>query len=330
MRYTISTMDRRQKVRVSVLFVVVVAAALIQTQRQSLLDWWHLRGYAAPAAVAQIATEDTMTSKARQLLYINHPQITNGSAFAKNCPKGSEKTVVLGCYIGNDSGIYIYAVSDARLNGVEQVTAAHEMLHAAYRRLSSSERTKVDAELTDFYEHDLTDQRVKDTIAAYQKSEPNDVVNEMHSVFGTEVANLPDSLERYYAQYFTKRSVVTGFTADYQAEFTDRQAQITAYDSELSDLKSQISSNEAELDRRRSALDSQSARMDAERSSNQISAYNADVDSYNQAVNEYNALLTSTKAQINQYNDIVAKRNGIALEEQQLAQELSSSSLPKQ
>jgi uncharacterized protein YdaU (DUF1376 family) len=330
MRYTITSMNRSKKTRLVTLLVLVVAALVLQTQRQPLLDWWHLRGYDAPAAVAKIATEDTMTAKAKQLLYVNHPKITNGSDFTKNCPKGGEKTVVLGCYLGNDGGIYIYAVSDARLNGVEQVTAAHEMLHAAYRRLSTPERTKVDAELMDFYKHDLTDQRIKDTIAAYQKSEPNDVVNEMHSVFGTEVANLPAALTKYYAQYFTDRSVVTGFTASYQAEFTGRQAQIAAYDTQLSGLKAQIDANQDILDNQRSALDTQSARMDSERSSGQISAYNADVDTYNAAVNSYNALLGTTRAQINQYNDIVAKRNAIALEEQQLASELSSSSLPKQ
>jgi nitric oxide reductase large subunit len=214
------------------------------------------------------------------------------------------------------------------LDGVQQVTAAHEMLHAAYRRLNSSERTKVDAMLTDYYEHSLTDQRIKDTIAAYKKSEPNDVVNEMHSVFGTEVANLPTPLEDYYKQYFTNRATVTGFTASYQAEFTSRQTLIAQYDAQLKALKQQIDTSNDELTKQNTTLDAQAKRMQTERSSGQIAAYNSEVASYNQAADSYNALLGATKAMINQYNDIVEKRNAVALEEQQLSQELSASSLP--
>jgi hypothetical protein len=309
--------------------ILLVLTLLVLLGHQSFFDWLRLRNYTAPAAVAALASEDGMTDKARHLFYVNHPAITSGKDFTENCPVGTEKTVVLGCYIGNDRGIYVYAIADERLNGVEQVTAAHEMLHAAYRRLSSSERSKVDAMLTDYYEHGLTDERIKDTIAAYKKSEPNDVVNEMHSVFGTEVVNLPAPLEQYYAQYFSDRSKVTSFTANYQNVFTSRQAQVAAYDSQLNSLKQQIDASSAQVEQEKASLDSQNRQLQAYRSSGQISLYNASVPSYNQAVNAYNAKLSTTKTLINQYNDIVAARNAIALEEQELVGELSANSLPK-
>jgi hypothetical protein len=314
-----------QLITVTILLLVVVAIGL---GRQSILDWWALRGYTAPANVAALGTQDTMTSKARHLLYVNHPVVASGKQFTGHCPAGSEKTVVLGCYVGNDAGIYVYQVTDARLNGVEQVTAAHEMLHAAYRRLSSGERTKVDAMLTDYYEHGLTDQRVKDTIAAYKKSEPHDVVNEMHSVFGTEIAELPAPLETYYRQYFANRAAVTGYTASYQAEFTDRQAKVAAYDTQLKTMKQQIDTDQAALDQQKSQLTRQAQQLDSERSGGQIGEYNAGVASYNHDVQTYNALLAATKDLIQQYNGIVDARNALALEEQQLTQELSANALP--
>lgn len=298
-------------------------------ERQSVLDWWHLRGYTAPVPVASLASDDTMTPEAQRLFYVNRPNITNTSAFTSHCPAGSEKTVVLGCYVGQDAGIYVYAVSDERLNGVEQVTAAHEMLHAAYRRLSSSERKRVDAMLTDYYEHSLTDERIKGTIEAYKTSEPNDVVNEMHSIFGTEVPNLPAPLEAYYRQYFTDRSKVTAYTASYQGEFTSRQTQVTAYDAQLQTLGKQIDANEAQLNQQKASLDQQNARLQSLRSSGQFAAYNSGVAAYNRAADTYNALLGQTKDMISQYNDIVGKRNAIALEERQLTQELTASSLPQ-
>lgn len=319
---------RGKKLQFGVLVVLLILLGGIITKRQAVEDWWKLRGYTAPAVVAQLATEDTMTAQARHLFYVNHPDITTGSAFTSHCPAGGEKTVVLGCYIGNDDGIYIYNVTDPRLAGVEEVTAAHETLHAAYARLSGGERTKVDAMLMNYYEHGLTDQRIKDTIAAYKKSEPNDVVNEMHSVFGTEVPNLPAPLEQYYRQYFTDRAQITGYTAQYQDEFTSRQAAVAQYDAQLKGLKQQIDAGETALGQQKSALDSQSAQLQRERASGQVAAYNNGVAGYNAAVNSYNDLLVATKNAINQYNGIVEARNAVALEEQQLAQALSAGSLP--
>lgn len=319
---------KSKRFQLAVLGVLLLLIIGVLVGHQQFVDWLRLRNYTAPAAVASLASQDTMTAKARHLFYVNHPDITTGKAFTDNCPAGGEKTVVLGCYVGNDNGIYIYAVSDPRLNGVEQVTAAHEMLHAAYHRLSSSERNKVDAMLLDYYQHDLTDQRIKDTIAAYRKSEPHDVVNEMHSVFGTEVPNLPAPLEAYYKQYFTDRSKITAFTASYQSVFTGRQAQVAAYDTQLASLKTQIDTNNTDLERQKASLDAQDQQMQSYRSNGQIAAYNASVPAYNQAVRSYNAELNDTKNLINQYNDIVNARNAIALEEQALVKELSANSLP--
>lgn len=319
---------RAKRVRIGVLVVLLALLAGALWQWQAVSDWLKLRGYTPPAAIAALASDDTMTPAAEHLFYLNRPVVTNSSVFTANCPTGSEKTVVLGCYISGDRGIYIYAVSDSRLDGVEQVTAAHEMLHSAYRRLGNGERKHVDAMLLDYYNHGLTDQRIKDTIAAYEKSEPDGVVNEMHSVFGTEVADLPSGLQTYYRRYFTDRAKVTAYIARYQNEFTSRQRQVEAYDVELKSLKAQTDTVEASLREQKASLDAQSQRLQAYRDSGQIAAYNATVPAYNQAVDNYNASLVDAKKLINQYNDIVNMRNAIALEEQQLAGELSADSLP--
>src|SRR6185295_11567695 len=102
-----------------------------------------------------------MTPDTRRLFYVYHPVLEDKQAFNSHCTD-SEKTIVLGCYISR-TGIYLYDVTDSRLNGVEQVTAAHETLHAAYERLSSSERKRVDG-LTAQAFAQVTDQRIKDTI----------------------------------------------------------------------------------------------------------------------------------------------------------------------
>jgi uncharacterized protein YukE len=313
-----------------VLLVVWVAlVCLLFVKFQDISDWFKLRGYKPPTLVSQMVTQDTMTDYGRKLFYVNHPAIASKANLNDKCKTGGtggEQTIVLGCYNKDGSGIYVLSVTDPRLTGVEQVTAAHEMLHAAYNRLSPSERDKVDAMLEDYFKT-VTDQHIKDVMAAYQKSEPDDVVNEMHSVFGSEIADLPAPLEQYYQQYFINRHAVTSFAAQYQSEFTSRQATIASDDTQLASLKDQIDAMEADLNSQQNALKAQRTELDNLRGSN-VSAYNAAVPGYNQSVDAYNSEVEQVKGLIDQYNQLVIERNGVSFEEDQLSKALSSDVAP--
>jgi hypothetical protein len=324
-KYVIQSSRRpgRRLLALCLTFVWLGLVLVALVNRQNILDRWKLHNYTAPAAVAQIAAQDTMTSYARKVFYVNTPALESKATF-KQCPANGEQTIVLGCYRGGQNGIYLLSVSDARLAGVEQVTAAHEMLHAAYDRLSTKQRAAVDAMLEDYYQHDLSDARIKATIDAYKQTEPNDLVNEMHSIFGTEIASLPAPLESYYQQYFTNRQAVASFAAQYQAEFTSREDTVKADDAQLASWKTQIESAEADLKAKRADLDAQSQRLQAERSGNNISAYNAGVPGYNASVNAYNADVDSLQALVSQYNSLVQARNAVAQETEQLTNEINS------
>jgi len=314
--------------RVVTLVIVVIWCGLLglaALNRQNIIDWWLLRNYQAPVAVSTLATQDTLTSYARKVFYVNHPLVDDKVSFATTCPNnGGEQTIVLGCYHGNQAGIFLLSVNDPRLDGVEQVTAAHEMLHAVYDRLSSKDRTKVDAMLMDFYQHGLQDQRIKDTIAAYKKSEPHDVVNEMHSVFGTEVPTLPSQLETYYQRYFVNRAAVAGFATKYQSEFTNRKTAVSQADVELAQLKAQINASEADLPTKQAAITSEQSRLLGLKNSGNISGYNAGVPAYNRLIDSYNAEVHDLQSLVDQYNTLVGNRNAIALEQDQLVNELKT------
>ncbi len=304
---------------IAVSFLYVIA-----WQRWNVVDAIKLYHYQAPSQVVNLSTETTMTTYARHVFYVNHPQVQNKSDFNLSCKSYGEQTIVLGCYHPNQNGIFVYAVNDSRLNGVQQVTAAHEMLHAAYDRLSTSERSHVDAMLLDYYAHDLHDQRILDTIASYKKTEPRDVVNEMHSVFGTEATNLPAPLENYYKRYFTNRAVVVALANSYQAEFTSRQQAVASDDLQLKTIKAQVDANNRSLTVQHAALETQLAEMNAERSSGNIAAYNANVAVYNTGITSYNQLVDQTSQLIASYNQLLVARNKLALEVNQLDQAISS------
>jgi chromosome segregation ATPase len=213
------------------------------------------------------------------------------------------------------------------LAGVEQVTAAHEMLHQAYDRLSSKDRTHIDALLADYYQHHLTNQAVKDKIDGY----PDDAavrVNEMHSIFGTEVRDLTPELETYYQQYFTDRAKVVSYAESYQGEFTKRQQDIAAYDQQLSSLKTQIDSSESDLQSTQTSLGNERQLIARYPKSKDPSGYNALVQSYNLMVDSYNNKIATTKQLISRYNDLVTQRNAIAVQESELQQALNSQLTP--
>jgi len=310
------------KYLVLILWFVALAAAYANVQ--NIKDWIKLRGYTAPPAIVSLADQDSMTGYGRKILYVNHPQILAKDSFTNFCPSSTaEQTIVLGCYHSGQSGIYLLNVSDARLNGVEQVTAAHEMLHGAYERLSNKDRQNIDAMLLNYYHNGLTDERIIKTIDDYRRTEPNDVVNEMHSVFGTEVQNLPAPLENYYKRYFNNRQQIAAFAARYQSEFTSRQAAVATYDKQLLSMKQQIDNLESDLKSKQQAINDQQQYLTNLKTSN-VNAYNAAVPSFNAAIEAYNSEVQQVRSLINTYNQTVTTRNAIAFEENQLVKDLSA------
>lgn len=318
---------RTSRLLVGVLVFWAIIALIFLANQRAVLDWAQLRGYTPPANIAALASATSMTPQAKHDFYVNHPTVDTKKVFSGHCNFTREQSIVLGCYKGNQQGIYVLSVTDPRLHGVEEVTAAHEMLHAAYDRLSAKERAHIDTLLQDFYKTQVSDPRIKATIDQYRKSEPNDVVNEMHSIFGTEIAQLTPELNTYYAQYFTDRAKVVSFAAAYSNEFTSRQQQVAAYDAELKDIKATIETNTAALDQEQANLQTLRGQLDGERGSDPAQ-YNRDVDSYNARVNAYNSKIVATRSLITQYNDIVTARNALAFEEQQLVQAISGNSVP--
>jgi uncharacterized protein YukE len=311
--------------------LLVVILALVGTvfwQRQAISDWIQLYGYEPPSRIAALADQTTMTAGAEHLFYLNRPVVASKTEFASFCTN-PEQTIVLGCYHSGQNGIYILSIANkSELNGVMQVTAAHEMLHAAYDRLSPDEKLRIDKLLQTYYDGVLKNAAIKAEIDAYRKTEPGQLLNEMHSIFGTEVANLPAELESYYVQYFTNRRAVVTQAESYQAAFRKREAAVEAYDIQLSNLQAKISHNEALLTAEGKDLAVARAQLDASKSSGDIASYNAAVPTYNSAVRTYNALLETTKQQIAQFNAIVSKRNALVVEEQALVKQLSGESLP--
>ncbi len=306
----------------SVIIVVSIFAALVAgvIQRQALYDWWRLKDYQPSQEIEELAAQTTMNDHGKRLFYIQHPTLADKQAFNQHC-RENEHTIILGCYISRQ-GIFLYDVTDERLVGVEQVTAAHELLHAAYERLDSGERERVDSVLREAY-NQLSDVRIKKTIATYEARKAN-INNELHSIIGTEVADLPDTLEEYYRKYFTDRSRIAEYSKKYEAVFTQQKTKIDQYDTELTELKKDIEERQNNLSMQAQAIKNERDQLNKLLSSNQTEAYNNGVQAFNDKVQEYNAEVKKVRDMITRYNNLVKERNDIAVEERELLKSLDS------
>jgi hypothetical protein len=301
-----------KRLQVVLLLTLVVLLGVLGAKHQALQDWWRLRGYTPPSMVVQLANQDTMNAYTRHLFYLNKPQLpTTVASFRKVCPE-NEDTIVLGCYHPVQNGIYIYAVQDQTLAGIQQVTAAHEVLHAVYARLSNAARSRLDSELESYDTNGLSDPTVKAEVALYRKTEPGSVYDEMSCTFGTEISHLPAALNQYYAQFFTNRQKVVGYAQQYQAQFTVRQQQIAMDDAQLTSQRQQITNLQDELASANNSLDVQKAQLQQMLSGGQVTTYDSAVAGYNTQVDNYNTELGQLKLTITSYNQLVATRNVLA------------------
>lgn len=208
-----------------------------------------------PDHVAAIAAATGMSQEGELIYRASTPQIEDDDDFNEHC--SIEGGAVLGCYY--EGTVYVYAVTDERLAGTVEVTAAHEMLHAAYERLSSDERERVDALVDAAIAAIPEDDPVFEDLELYAPAQHAD---EWHSRLGTEFADLSPELEEHYARYFVDR-----------AKVVELHAQATAL---FNELRAQIDALVAEIDALDPVLDARIASYEAA-----IAAYNADVDAFN-------------------------------------------------
>ena len=287
---------------------VVVAAPWDAQRRQAYADQWVVWTEPPSERIEELAQELTLTETGRRIFFASRPRIDRAADFQQHCPL--EGGVVLGCY--GAGTIYVYEVTDERLAGTIEATAAHELLHAAYERMSPAERARIDALVAEFVAGLPDDDANIATVESYEESQHAD---EWHSRLGTGYAELPTELEQHYAQFFVDRSRVVAFevartaqldeysaridqlSAELDAGLVDLQERSASYDAALDELNADIDdfnrradvpgafSSQEQFQRERAALLSRQDALEVERLQ-----LNADVDAYNEKLSELQAL----------------------------------------
>jgi hypothetical protein len=241
-----------------------------------------------PADLADLAATTTMTDQARGIFLAAKPAIEDPATFAHNCgiddvtdTPGQSRTHTQGCYVAGR--IHLLAAQRAEARDLIYVVAAHELLHAVYVALRPAEREYIDAELEAAR---AGNERLEERLRPYASSPT--LMNEIHSILGSEFAGLSPALEAYYARYFADRSAVVAA----------RHRTLGAREDEIRRLKAEVD----ELDTRITAL---RADQDTFRANGDFRSYNAYVGVVNGLIDRYNENIRSLNALIQEYNGLL-------------------------
>jgi hypothetical protein len=290
--------------------LVLLAAVLVGIwQAENLYEWYKLSGYQPSSEIAALADRTTMTEVGRRDFYLADPDVEDKAEFRQSCPN-RELSLVLGCY--ERGNIHLLEVTKAELEAVVPVTAAHEMLHAAYADFGRSQREELNQKLVAELGR-ITDAKVLELVEEYRRSSPESLENELHSILGTQVANLSPELEAHYRRYFSNRQQVVADYKAYEQVFDNIRDQHQRLVAEIDQLKSQI-------ERAGQQAESLSEQIEELRRQGRVEESNQLVSAQNAAVSRYRSLVNEHNAKVNQANEL-------ALQEQDLVNSLDSSSV---
>lgn len=236
----------------------VIAVAILN--RQYIIDKYNAWEFKPSPEIAQIANDVGLNENGRFYYFASRPELDFAKEFNGECRSREQGNAILGCY--KNQRIYIYNVNDERLNGLKEVTAAHEMLHAAYERLPESDKKAVNALLEKEYRKN-SDAEFSKRMDYYKRNQPGEEYNELHSIIGTEFADISPQLEDYYKRYFNNRSQVVALHSKYSDKFKELKQGSASLRKELENLS--ISINNASL------------------------KYNKDISNLNSKINTFNS-----------------------------------------
>jgi len=273
----------------------------------------------------RIMERTALTERGRFFMKASRATIADGGTFRSTCSMGhTEKTVILGCYRANL--IYVYDVENEQLDGIEEVTAVHEMLHAVYARLNDTEKRRVDAMLQAAYQA-INDLQLTSLMGEYEKMSPREINNELHSILATQVAELPDELEAYYAQYLVDRSIVTNLFNGYEQVFRSLKTRQDTLVSELDALAEKINNDRASYERDLEQINADISAFNVRARSGSLSAvaYNNGKASLQERLDTLERLRLTLNEEIDTYNQKKKELDAVNLEADTLNKSIDSS-----
>lgn len=305
--------------------VLIVGSVWLWMERQLVVDVIQYHQYAPTDTVRQVATDAGLTDDALFTFYATHPAVESSQEFNEHCQRREADSPILGCYAA--SRIYIFNVTDERLKGIKVVTAAHELLHAEYERMPESEKTRINALLEEVYRSE-TNPDLEARMDYYEKTEPGQALNELHSIIGTEFESIGDELEQYYRQFFKDRTALVQLHKQVEEKFNTLSKEADALVSQIETLASTINTDTKSYNQKISALNQAVSEFNARASQTGGFTTQAEFQATRQSLIAQSTQLTSLRdgiqANIDEYKTLLSKLDSINAESAALNKSLDS------
>ena len=175
--------------------LIIATSLLVYSNRQLVSDTISASQYQASPEMQSIIDRISLTSAGDRIFRASHPTLNASESFNENCSgvEHSESDLIIGCYTGDK--IHLFEITDERLDGIVEVTSAHELLHAQFDRLSAQDKAQLAAQLRQEFEVQAErDPALRERMKVYEHLSPESFANELHSVLGTEVSDLSPEL----------------------------------------------------------------------------------------------------------------------------------------
>lgn len=326
---------RRVKRVLGWLLLAIAAAVVVfgVTHRQEIRDHFSARGFEANARVEQVLDDLQLTGTGERIFLATHPTIDGSGHFNEQCAgvDHSEQGHVLGCY--TTDRIHLFDVTDERIQGIVEVTAAHELLHAGWARMGEGDRNALGQQLRAEFERRVNgDPELRERMAVYEHLSDAAFANELHSVLGTEVSDLPQRLEEHYAQWFNDRGALVARFDEYHAVFVQLQDEADALQSEMATLRDDVERRKTEYDLAVSAFNDDAAEFSARNSRLEFAELPFEFERIRGELElrraELERTLESLQSDIDHYNELRSRLTALSEISAELDQQLDSDLAP--
>lgn len=238
-----------------VILMMVLAVALTGVMawglinREWVVDYISGINYQPSSEMERIRDALKLTEQGEFLFNATRPQLNERESFNNICrPETDTEVAVLGCYTGGN--IYVYNITSDELSGIRELTTAHELLHAVWARMDEGERQALVEPLTRVFEANR--ELLGDEIETYDTNKRQE---ELYVRAGTEVANLPSTLEKHYAEIFKDQNLVVKFYDSYIAVFKKIEAEMDSLMAEMDAIMLETDAKTTEYEQRTGQLE---------------------------------------------------------------------------
>lgn len=315
---------RRYRFGWLILFVLVICVVTTAVFNWVwIYDWFRGISYQPTDVMMEIRDALNLTDRGMFLFDAAQPVLNTAEEFNTNCRKNETSVAVLGCYTSGN--IYVYDISSEELDGIRELTTAHELLHAVWARMNESKKEELVSVLEKVYADNLD--ILEEDIETYDEAER---LEEIFVRAGTEIKILPEELEKSYAEIFKNQDEIVEYYDGYISVFRRIKDRMKVLLEEMEALNIEIT-NAMEM------YEAQAGQLEADVVSfnscaETVGCFASENDFYNQRANlvvRQNELVTMNErinTMIDEYNAKVKEYNDDVTESHKLQNIINSNS----